>query len=114
MILRGMSGACLGHHLRHHLGHVWGIIWGMSGHHLGNIWGIIWGMSGAYLGYHLKACLGQSKISAVLHLSLMCYFLWPDVRPEHCSVQLNVSSEWNSEHLLFFHSLKGIYILWTT
>ena len=39
----------------------------MPGHHLGHIWA----SSGAYLGHHLKACLGQSKISAVLHASLM-------------------------------------------
>ena len=51
------------------LGHVCGIIWGMSGassgarlwHHLGHL-----GMS--------LACLGQSKISEVLHASLMPFF----------------------------------------
>ena len=48
VLIWGMSGAGLGHHLGHHLGHVWGIIWGMSGAPYG-------------------ACLGQSKISAVLH-----------------------------------------------
>ena len=52
MMLRGMSGASTGACLGHHLGHVFG----MSGD-------------------HLKACLGQSKISAVLHASLMP-FLW--------------------------------------
>ena len=33
--------------------------------------GVIWGMSGASSG----ACLGQSKISAVLHASLLPFFL---------------------------------------
>ena len=61
-----LSGACLGHHL----GHVWDIIWACLGHHLGHVWGIILGTSDS-LGHHLKACLGQSKISAVLHASLM-------------------------------------------
>ena len=50
------SEACLGDVL----GIIWGIIWGMSG-----------ALAGACLAQNLKACLGQSKISAVLHASLM-------------------------------------------
>ena len=69
-ILWGMSGVLSGACLGHHLGHVWDIIWACLGHHLGHVWGIILGTSDS-LGHHLKACLGQSKISAVLHASLM-------------------------------------------
>ena len=57
------SGAFLGHHLGYAWGIIWGIIFGMSG-----------ASSGACLWHHLKACLGQSKISAVLHASLMPFF----------------------------------------
>ena len=47
-------------------------IWGMRlGHHLGHVWA----SSGAYLGHHLKACLGQSKMSAVINASLMPFFV---------------------------------------
>ena len=74
--MAGMSGGCLGYHLEH--------VWGMSaassgaclGHHPGHVWSIIWGMSGHHLG-HLGmslACLGQAKISEVLHASLMPFF----------------------------------------
>ena len=64
MILRGMSRVSTP-------GHFWDIIWGMSGASSGACLGIIWGISGHHLGHYLKACLGQSKISAVLHASLM-------------------------------------------
>ena len=60
-------GVCLGHHLGHNLGHVWGIIWSMPGACLGIIRGMFAASSGTCLGHHLW----QSKISAVLHASLM-------------------------------------------
>ena len=84
-------------------GIIWGIIWGMSGvlsgaclgHHLGHVWGIIWGMSGASswacLGHHLKACLGHSKISAVLNASsVFCALNYQGLRglrPLHSSAR---------------------------
>ena len=66
-------GACLGHHLGQ---------WGMSGAFLGHHLGHVWASSGAYLGnvWSISGAssegmfLGQSKISAVLHASLMPIF----------------------------------------
>ena len=51
-----MFGACLGHHL---------------------------GLSLACLGHILKACLGQSKISAVLHASMMPFYSNAALRGSH-------------------------------
>ena len=73
------SGACLGIAM----GHVWGIIRSMSrassgaclGHHLGHVWGIICSMSGE--------CLGQSKISAVIHASLMLFLIVTEIHNIH-------------------------------
>ena len=65
-------GACMGHHILQFRN----IIWGMSGaclrHHMGHFWGIICDMSGA----SSRACLGQSKISPVLHASLMAFLIY--------------------------------------
>lgn len=45
--------------------------WVCLGHYLGHVWSIIWSMSAAFLGPLLGHLLGQSKISALLHASLV-------------------------------------------
>ena len=66
MILRGMSGTSMGHHL----GHVLGISGASSeaclGHLLGHVWDNIWGI--------LLTMDNNEQQSAVLHASVMPFF----------------------------------------
>ena len=90
----------LGHYLKYHLEH--SCSWASSGTCLGPR---LWGMTGTSSG----ACLGQSKISAVLHASLMPFFT-----PIHCYAFGKTSWFWSQKSIfdrLNYFSVNLIYFI---